>query len=131
MSYIKSKIMSLLSVLGIYIGTILLFGCPIKFVTGVSCPACGMTRAWSSVLLGDISDAFYYHPLFLLGPVLLATIFWEGTHTRKWAKTLLICLSGIFLLIYILRIFVFPNEIVTIEIDKNIFSKGCHWLGNI
>ena len=41
--------------------------CPIKFVTGISCAGCGMTRAWKVLLFhGDFRQAFYYHPLFLL-----------------------------------------------------------------
>ena len=28
-------------------------GCPIKFITGISCPACGMTRAVLAILHGD------------------------------------------------------------------------------
>lgn len=40
--------------------------CPIKFLTGVSCAGCGMSRAWKTFLLGDFIGAFSYHPLFLL-----------------------------------------------------------------
>ena len=29
-------------------------GCPIKFITGISCPACGMTRAVLAILHGAI-----------------------------------------------------------------------------
>ena len=29
-------------------------GCPIKFWTGVSCPGCGMTRAWLAALSGRV-----------------------------------------------------------------------------
>ena len=43
--------------------------CPIRFVTGISCPGCGMTRAWLSLLKGDLEQAFHYHPLFFLPPV--------------------------------------------------------------
>ena len=40
--------------------------CPIKALTGVSCPGCGMTRAWLAMMRGDLHSAFHYHPLFLL-----------------------------------------------------------------
>lgn len=43
-------------------------GCPIKFMTGVSCPGCGLTRAWLEVLRLDVPAAFAYHPLFWLVP---------------------------------------------------------------
>ena len=47
--------------------------CPIKFITGISCAGCGMSRAWLSLLRGDVSAAFFYHPLFWL-PVPAAVI---------------------------------------------------------
>ena len=42
--------------------------CPIKYLTGVSCPGCGMTRAWMAFLSGRVRLAFAYHPLFWLVP---------------------------------------------------------------
>ncbi len=44
--------------------------CPIKAVTGIPCPGCGMTRAWLSVLRLDIRKAFAYHPMFWTAPVI-------------------------------------------------------------
>lgn len=38
--------------------------CPIKYITGISCAGCGMSRAWISLLHFNIHDAFMYHPLF-------------------------------------------------------------------
>ena len=33
--------------------------CPIKFITGVSCAGCGMSRAWLACLRFDFKKAFY------------------------------------------------------------------------
>ena len=46
-------------------------GCPIKFLTGISCPGCGMTRAWLSALKLDFAQALAYHPLYWTVPALL------------------------------------------------------------
>lgn len=43
-------------------------GCVFKLVTGLSCPGCGMTRAWLSAFRLDFSAAFAYHPLFWVVP---------------------------------------------------------------
>ena len=43
--------------------------CPIKFLTGISCPGCGLTRAWMHALTLDFSGALAYHPLFWLVPI--------------------------------------------------------------
>ena len=45
--------------------------CPIKFITGISCAGCGMSRAWIALLHFNIHDAFMYHPLFFLPPVVV------------------------------------------------------------
>ena len=43
--------------------------CPIKFITGISCAGCGMSRAWLAFLQLDMAKAFAYHPLFWLVPI--------------------------------------------------------------
>ena len=40
--------------------------CPFALCTGMACPGCGMTRAASSLLHGDMGRAMRYHPLVLL-----------------------------------------------------------------
>ena len=44
------------------------YQCPLLFFFGIPCPFCGMTRAFLCLLSGDLTTAFYYHPLW---PVVL------------------------------------------------------------
>lgn len=44
-------------------------GCPQKAFLGVSCPGCGMTRAYLQLLQGNIRGAFSYHPAFWIVPI--------------------------------------------------------------
>jgi hypothetical protein len=47
--------------------------CPLYAATGIPCPTCGMTRATSSLLRGEIVEAFTLNPLMaaaLLGATL-------------------------------------------------------------
>lgn len=37
--------------------------CPFALFTGMACPGCGMTRAASSLIRGDLTAALGYHPL--------------------------------------------------------------------
>ena len=97
-----------LSVLGI--------GCPIKFLTGISCAGCGMTRAWISLFKMDIQGAFYYHPLFFLPAIYLLLFIFKDKISYKifiWVVAL-----GVFafLATYIFRI-LNPSDIV---VDINI-----------
>ena len=57
--------------------------CPIKYVTGVSCAGCGMTRAWLSFLRLDIAGAFAYHPLFFLPPFMLGAYLCRAKIPKK------------------------------------------------
>ncbi len=47
----------------------LTLGCPIRLLTGVSCPGCGMSRAVFALLQLDLALAFEMHPLVFLLPV--------------------------------------------------------------
>lgn len=49
-------------------------GCPIKFLTGVSCPGCGLTRAWLAAFCLRFDLALAYHPLFWSVPLVAALL---------------------------------------------------------
>ncbi|MBI3600982.1 MAG: DUF2752 domain-containing protein [Nitrospinae bacterium] len=36
--------------------------CPVKTVFGIQCPGCGMTRAFLSLIRGEIGNAFHFNP---------------------------------------------------------------------
>jgi hypothetical protein len=37
--------------------------CPFRFLTGLPCPGCGMTRSVVALLHGDLAASVFYHPL--------------------------------------------------------------------
>ena len=45
------------------------FGCPAYNLLGISCPGCGLTRAWACFLRGDWQNALTYHLLFFPAPL--------------------------------------------------------------
>lgn len=44
---------------------ILKIPCFFRFLTGVPCPSCGMTRAFMALIKLKLTDSFYYHPLLI------------------------------------------------------------------
>lgn len=54
---------------GVYAGTGLGIPCPLKLATGWDCPLCGGTRMAAALLHGDVTAAFVYNPLALIGLV--------------------------------------------------------------
>lgn len=55
--------------LAIAAGVLLFFyHCPFRYLFGVSCMGCGMTRALMAAVFRDMQTAFFYHPML---PMLL------------------------------------------------------------
>lgn len=98
-------------------------GCPIKYFSGISCPGCGMTRAVLAALRLDFEAAFYYHPLFLLTPLMFFLFLFEFIIHPKIYKVTWSLIIVLFLLTYLFRLFVTKNDIVDIDIMSGIVLK--------
>lgn len=66
-------------------------GCPLRNLTGIPCPGCGMSRAWLALLRLDVGSALAYHPMFWAVPV----FFWLFRRDfrpfrRSWANLALV-----------------------------------------
>ena len=57
--------------------------CPFALLTGTACPGCGLSRAASSVVRGDLGAALAYHPL-----VLLVVLWLAGAWTTAVARSM-------------------------------------------
>ncbi|MDO5381896.1 MAG: DUF2752 domain-containing protein [Eubacteriales bacterium] len=98
-------------------------GCPVKFITGVSCPGCGMTRAVYSLMRLDFAAAFHYHPLVIMLPVIVLLLAFQWKMDRKVFNGLMTAIIIIFLAVYIVRM-INPNDtVVVFGIRDNIFSR--------
>lgn len=87
--------------------------CPIKFLTGVSCAGCGMSRAWLSLLRGDMAGAFAYHPLFWLPPLAAAGFLWREKLPRAVFRAGAAVVCGLFLAVYAVRLLT-PGDTVVV-----------------
>ena len=61
--------------------------CPFRRVTGLPCPACGLTRSWQAAAHLRVRDSFGYHPLgaaTLVGAIVVALD--SGDGTRRLAE---------------------------------------------
>ena len=88
--------------------------CPIKYITGISCAGCGMSRAWISLLHFNIHDAFMYHPLFFLPPVVVIAMFY---------KIFMFTIAGAFVIVYLYRMFIGDGNVVVFEPQNNILFR--------
>lgn len=78
--------------------------CPIKFVTGISCAGCGMSRAWLSLLRMDVAGAFAYHPLFWLPVPAALILLFRRRLPKRMARVLLLIICVLFLAVYLVRL---------------------------
>lgn len=100
-------------------------GCPILFFTGISCPGCGMTRAYFSLLRFDFSAALGSHPLFPLPPILLLLFLFkeEGKLPKRVYDTAVWAFCGLFLAVWALRMIFGDGEIVTFSPENGFFLR--------
>ncbi|MBQ2774482.1 MAG: DUF2752 domain-containing protein [Clostridia bacterium] len=81
----------------------LTYGCPIRWLTGVSCPSCGMSRAVGALLKFDFALAFYFHPLVYLLPAAFLVYLLRKRIPRKVMIVLCVGILVLMLAVYIYR----------------------------
>lgn len=90
-----------------FLFTITKIGCPIKYITGIPCLGCGMTRATLSILKLDFDMAFYYHPMiFVLLPTVIAyfvSFILNRAKSNIW-KIIFYTVCVLFVVCYFIRI---------------------------
>lgn len=95
--------------------------CPIKSLWGISCPSCGMSRAWWSALHLDFKKAFTFHPLFIF-PLLVLLGYW-GRH--RLSRRMVRWVGGLGLvvvfLVYFWRLFDPTDHVVVFAPQESVF----------
>ena len=79
------------------------YACPLLKYTGFSCPGCGLTRAWRSFLTGNLKQALYWHPLFLLPVPTVIIMLMEDRIPGKIYTVIMSLIAAIFIIVYIVR----------------------------
>lgn len=120
----KDRLRLIAMIAGIYVLFLLLrIGCPIKFLSGIPCPGCGMTRACIAALRFDFVDALYFHPLFFLAPVILLLFLFDLYIKERLKKILWVMIIIAFLTVYLIRLFITNSAVVIIDIPSAIMIK--------
>lgn len=126
-------------------------GCPIRYLTGIPCPGCGMTRAcfgllfgdptpmlppyapsvYGEGLLGNVRYAMHFHPLVLVvPPALLYLLFGRrpllGSTRRELAFVAGLC--GLMVAVYVLRL-ALHDPVLAIDLDNGLIARMLHAAG--
>lgn len=98
-------------------------GCPTRFLSGICCPGCGMTRAVISLLHLDINGAVHYHPLVFTLPI-IAFLFINQKRINTYVlNTILALIIVAFVVVYLVRLIDPSNEVVYADIRRGIIYK--------
>lgn len=114
-----------------FIITVFKIGCPIKFLTGVSCAGCGMSRAWISLLSFDIKIAIYYHPLFWVPPVAVIVYVFADYIKPSVIRALSVAAICLFMSVYLYRVLVIHDPIVLIDIHDGLIYRVIKYIGDM
>ncbi len=99
--------------------------CPIKYVTGISCPGCGMSRATWAMLRLDFSVALYYHPLcFAIPPVAVGMTYTYATRRRRAFSAILFGMAGAMIAVYLYRLLFCEQGVVVANVDRGLIGRA-------
>lgn len=97
-------------------------GCPIRYLTGIPCAGCGMTRAWWELIHLNFREAYMYHPLFWMPPIVCLIILMKRKiPTNIYTIIVGICICA-FIVVYGIRL-IHPDDIIVIELKSGELSK--------
>ena len=100
--------------------------CPLRTVFGLSCPGCGMSRAWWELLSGDLPGALRYHPLFWLPvPALLLLLFRDRIPPRIFTGSMIFLLL-LLLAVYGIRMADPADQVVRFRPESGMFFRIFH-----
>ena len=111
-------ILIIISILPFYFA----FGCPIRFLTGISCMGCGMSRAAEALLHFDFSTALRMHPLIFIMPAAAVLIILHKRLPRKLINSLTAILCALMIIVYLIRLFS-GSYIVYIDLHDGFIYK--------
>ncbi len=97
--------------------------CPVKYITGISCAGCGMTRAWLSLFGLDIKEAFKYHPLFVLPAVFALFFIFKNRIPHKIYIGFIILSILVFIIVYLVRLANPEDTIIEINIKEGLIGR--------
>jgi hypothetical protein len=99
--------------------------CIIKYLTGISCPGCGMSRACISALQLDFAAAFAYHPLWIALPFSLGGLLLCKIRGYRRAFAILLSISVLLLVaVYLWRMLAGCSDVVAFEPQNGLIARS-------
>ena len=124
----KREVLHLFLCLGLYcvIAVLLHLPCPILWITGISCPGCGITRACLSLLRLDVAAALYYNPSVFA--VILAAILLVFSEKKKTKNTTLFVTACFMIAVYLYRMLFSHAPVLQFDPANGVVGQLARWL---
>ena len=97
-------------------------GCPIRFLTGIPCAGCGMSRALLELARGHLTEALQYHPLCVLMPAGLLLWLFRRSLPQKLLQGICAGAVLLFLVVYIFRI-LRQDPVLEIDLSRGLIAR--------
>lgn len=98
-------------------------GCPIRFLTGISCPGCGTTRGVHAAVHMDFKSAYSFHPLFWVPLPACFLILNKNRIPKKIYKSIVGVIIALYIVVYFYRLFDPSDTIVSFEPHNGFIYK--------
>lgn len=100
-------------------------------ITGIPCPACGMTRSYINLFQGNINQAFWNHPLFWIIPLIPIILFIDQRKPKwKLADKVFIPTIILFIVVWIIRVILFFPDTPPMERNSQAFLQKLLYIIN-
>jgi hypothetical protein len=101
-------------------------GCPIRWLTGVPCPGCGLTRAYVAALHLDFAGAFALHPLWpVAGPLVAYLLVGKPPlfGGARLGRVVPLGFVALLLAVYVARLCVPHDPVVSIDLHSGAVER--------
>jgi len=97
-------------------------GCPIRFLTGIPCAGCGLSRAALAAVHLHFREALSYHPLIFLVPCFPLLVLIRSRVPGNIRKLCTGILISIFLAVYVVRLWK-HDPVLEIDITSGLIYR--------
>lgn len=109
---------------------LLVYHCPLRAITGIPCPGCGMTTALKQLLSGEVQASFHTHPMLVPTLVMAAAAAAALAFRKEKLAARLAMVWGIAMLgVYVWRMAVWFPQAPMAALPDGLLVKLFHLAG--